>query len=976
MDLKSSNELDLHFFKDYSKIRESLMNSFDEKISISQKVILSQQLVYSLFVLGFLVDKAVIKSIRSEKLTKDDFLGFLKKRDFNIKDLQQILIKCRMSPQDNLIKFNDKTIKIPYLNIEFFTKMFESKWMDFRIDYNSWCNVVDFVVDYSKNFDFINVFGTIFERDLALITSINSEEVTENGYAKILVKLNERRRRGVYYTPKEITNYISKNTLKSFLADKLGNKNDSILDDIDKMGKNELSQLMDIIEKLRILDPACGSGDFLIEMSNEIFNLRIEISKKLGQKINPYEIKRSILTGNIFGIDIQKSAVEITKLRLWLWLISEELPNFVPNNNQPLFPEMYFNIRNGNSLIGWLYEDLGIKESDYHIDDNLMYLHVRVKEAITYNLLPSERKDLFQDTDEFIGQLIIVGEKQRLYTKLDVLKTLNENLRKLVFTRDLAPNVRLSLYAIHMQLRHVQYQAVFDKFYDFIKQKNKQISLTSSDIELINPFHWNIDFNWILSEGGFSIIIGNPPYIENKKIRNKLEKQLQKIFYKSAYKLYDLAILFLERSLKLLGKNNYLSFIITNKFISTDYGIKIRKILLTQTKLKEIIDVSYLSIFSQASTYPIIITCKDASSVLESNQLDNQIMIAPRLNDLKLLENQSYKKIKIKQKNFFELPNHIFEISGNISILKKLEKNESIIKLSELGTFYYRPFGFINWIDSLDFVKRNVQSKNDLRFIGTTNVRSFAIDFRKQIKIAGNRFTSSYMHYNQKFKDIWEIFKQPKLLIKEIAKELTVAYDPGFYANSTGIYMLASNKINLKYLLLILNSKLLNFYFSSLFGSTHMAGGYLRFNGSYLKQLPIIQPKEPKQEKLIIKLSDYLLFLNQIKINSAKYGDINNIDEHLKLFGNLADYLVLEVYFMDKFSQSFYSELSDLITSINYDKWLELSFEKKKNDDRNKLEMKIKKEISDSYNSIKNSLIVKQITNEILSNKEFKRIMK
>jgi hypothetical protein len=143
-----------------------------------------------------------------------------------------------------------------------------------------------------------------------------------------------------------------------------------------------------------------------------------------------------------------------------------------------------------------------------------------------------------------------------------------------------------------------------------------------------------------------------------------------------------------------------------------------------------------------------------------------------------------------------------------------------------------------------------------------------------------------------------------------------------------------------------------------------------------LKQLPIIQPKEPKQEKLIIKLSDYLLFLNQIKINSAKYGDINNIDEYLKLFGTLADYLVLEVYFMDKFSQSLFSELSDLITSINYDKWLVLSFEKKRNDDRNKLEMKIKKEISDSYNSIKNSLIIKQITNEILSNKEFKRIMK
>jgi len=154
-----------------------------------------------------------------------------------------------------------------------------------------------------------------------------------------------------------------------------------------------------------------------------------------------------------------------------------------------------------------------------------------------------------------------------------------------------------------------------------------------------------------------------------------------------------------------------------------------------------------------------------------------------------------------------------------------------------------------------------------------------------------------------------------------------------------------------------------------------MAGGYLRFNGSYLKQLPIKIPKEMELEKLMIKLCDYLLFLNQMKINSSSYEDSINENKQLKYFSNLADYLVLELYFEDKFSHSLFTELSEMITSINYENWLEFYFDKNKKDEKEKLEINIIRKISNSYNSIKKSSKIKLITDEILADKEFRRLL-
>ena len=150
----------------------------------------------------------------------------------------------------------------------------------------------------------------------------------------------------------------------------------------------------------------------------------------------------------------------------------------------------------------------------------------------------------------------------------------------------LATKARLLIWFFHsdLELRELNKK---DNIESIIENYNLKFQIFHSDYLL----EFNIK--------PFDIILGNPPYIENKKIEDTEYKSKLKIF-NSAYKLYDLSILFIEKSMELLNQNQgYLSFLITNKFLAADYGIKIRKIIVYDTIIKQIIDISSLSIFKQ-----------------------------------------------------------------------------------------------------------------------------------------------------------------------------------------------------------------------------------------------------------------------------------------------------------------------------------------------------------------------------------------
>ena len=150
----------------------------------------------------------------------------------------------------------------------------------------------------------------------------------------------------------------------------------------------------------------------------------------------------------------------------------------------------------------------------------------------------------------------------------------------------------------------------------------------------------------------FDIILGNPPYVENKKIEDLKYKTKLKIF-DSAYRLYDLSILFIEKSMELLNQNQgYLSFLITNKFLAADYGVKIRKKIVYDTLIKQIIDVSSHSIFKEAAAYPIIISLKIKSltneNLFEFVRLDKDLInLNLQKDNWKKISQNSLKKLKI-----------------------------------------------------------------------------------------------------------------------------------------------------------------------------------------------------------------------------------------------------------------------------------------------------------------------------------------
>lgn len=423
---------------------------------------------------------------------------------------------------------------------------------------------------------------------------------------------------------------------------------------------------------------------------------------------------------------------------------------------------------------------------------------------------------------------------------------------------------------------------------------------------------FNIDYLLEFNSTDFDIIIGNPPYVENKKIldielKNKIKKK-----FESAYGLYDLSIVFIERSIGLL-KNEVgcLSFITTNKFLSADYGLKIRELMMRKTELKEIIDISSLPIFHKTAAYPVII------SFIKRISANNEIIIK-QFESMEDFEHFNEKKItKFIQGSIKNLPSSVIPLSPDISLVNFLYKNfKPMIQVIKGLNVIYRPFGFIKWAENFKNISKNKTSNKELILIGTGNVGKYYIDFKKRIKIAKINREISYFSFPSEQKEIWENLNSEKIIFREIAKDITCVYDPGIYVNLTGLYFLRvpSFKTNDYFCLLsIMNSDFINLVFKALYGTLHMSGGYLRFNGSFIKKLPM-----PKSFPTSLSyLGKILQFLSQLRFELLQEpideNQLLKIEKLLDLYQRLTNSLVTQLYLQFEH----YNELNKLLNSPN-----------------------------------------------------------
>lgn len=519
--------------------------------------------------------------------------------------------------------------KIPFLNGGLFDPLENYDWKrnKFEIPNVLFSNITtkgnddaDGILDIFDRYNFTMNEDEPLEKEVAVDPEMLGK-IFEN-----LLDIKDRKSKGAFYTPREIVHYMCQESLINYLVSETGIayedikkfivygeiiKDEDISRDVElgseemKIPKDVFINLKTIDNKLanvRVADPAVGSGAFPMGILSEIVKARnivtayyaaqykvnnhmSESERKLknAQKAriyelrNPYKLKWETIKNSIYAVDIDSSAVDITKLRLWLSLVVDEdlEPTYeekvlgISKQRKPHpLPNLDCNILCGNSLVD---EFEGIKL----FDENLLLNEKNniENENISWQL------SLFEDQVKILTDELF-NEQDKLYDEEDPDKknVIKSNIHSLI------DNIIRAKLSRDNNIRGLE------KYEQTIKQKTKPY------------FLWHLEFGKIFKDnGGFNIVIGNPPYVGQKK-NNESFKEVKNTTFGSKYhqRRMDFFYFFFHKGLDLLRKDGVLAFITTNYFLTATYGDKLRLDIKTRSSILEIINFNELKVFESA----------------------------------------------------------------------------------------------------------------------------------------------------------------------------------------------------------------------------------------------------------------------------------------------------------------------------------------------------------------------------------------
>lgn len=399
----------------------------------------------------------------------------------------------------------------------------------------------------------------------------------------------------------------------------------------------------------------------------------------------------------------------------------------------------------------------------------------------------------------------------------------------------------------------------------------------------INPFDFEPAFPKVFKNGGFDAIVGNPPYVSIRNITEFNSDEIKKYYslnYKTAFKGYDLYVLFFELALLKLNKGGLLGYITPNKFATLDYGLKLRQLLLDKYKIKEITDVSNLNLFDNASVYPYI--------TIVEKFVEKEYKI--RINKVKVKDDlYSLKNVKeFLNTSFINSSNY------NISLNEKEINFKNCNLLKEVCKVQSGTTGFLATVTK-DCIFDN--SENGLDFIVTGSIDRYDINLG-DIRYINKKFLKPKLQNidNKITKGKWELFSNKKIVIGGMTKVIEACYDNIGYAVGVGVYCLNEFKINEFFLLGILNSKIITYFFINEFEAKHLAGGYLAINVGQLEQLPIPKEYSKEQEDKMISLVNQMLESKQREKEATSDREKEYLVDHIKSLDYQIDHLVYEMY--------------------------------------------------------------------------------
>ncbi|EAJ4876493.1 class I SAM-dependent DNA methyltransferase, partial [Campylobacter jejuni] len=588
------------------------------------------------------------------------FLNFKKIPDFD--KLSELFFEVLAKEKSTRKK--SEFAYLPYLN----SSLFEKQSIENTLEISSLSN--DLKLFYYKNtvlkddkckakkgqvglleylFEFLDSFDFGSDDEQSEILS-QKELISSSVLGNVFEKLNGYKE-GSFYTPSFITSYMCKESITKVVLDKFNAQFDLDAKDISELRKSlrkeDKKAQKELLNSIKICDPAVGSGHFLVSALNvmlsiydelnlfdeefylEVQNDEILITGRKGEFIEYkrpttpkdkahliqqelFYTKKDIIENNLFGVDINPNSCEITKLRLWIELLKHSFyQSFDDENYHDLktLPNIDINIKCGNSLVS--YFETGKSLNHYPNIKERMGKYKRIvkdyKEGFytDKSYINQEIKNLkisfknFCFADKFKKEMKSFNDKCEKYSKKygNFLAVDDENLKFFV--------------SANLTLFDFDEKEATKEFVNLKKEYDNIFNLESN-----HPFEWRFEFPEILDDDGnfkgFDLIIGNPPYIRQEELK-ELKPHLAK-----NYKVYkgtsDIYTYFYELGFNVLKDNGVLSYITSNKYTRAGYGEALREFLLKNVKVLEYTDLNGIKVFDSATVDTSILCFEKSKS--------------------------------------------------------------------------------------------------------------------------------------------------------------------------------------------------------------------------------------------------------------------------------------------------------------------------------------------------------------------------
>ena len=587
--------------------------------------------------------------------------------------------------------------------------------------------------------------------------------------------LEDNKDKGAFYTPKEIVRYMCQESLTAYLQTGIDDAevkehiaNFVKTNDVEELGGASSELAMSIDQKLidvKICDPAIGSGAFPMGLLRELYACRKSI--EIFEEDNAADIKRHIIQNNIYGVDIEKGAVDIARLRFWLALIIDE------KEPMPL-PNLDFKIMQGNSLL----------ESYKGVD-----LDVTSKKLKTG-----------KDTKKTRGVLSLGFEET------DVQKTIQDLVK--------------SYFSITDHTLRAQRRQQIDKYVkDYIKvcaEGNHEVQDAVDELEIPNDqfFLWHTYFADVFEQGGFDIVIGNPPYNEVRDLDKELQESYKKsLFYAQAKGgRLNLFQFFYPLALYILKSYGICSFITQNSILAEESAIGNRKMIFSDSLVLKVDsfperDNVRLRVFESVKMSVAILLIRKQTNIVD------QTFHVNVWKD-KFMSSKSILKIS-KQEIMQVYPNDlVIPICDNIrwNILSKMRSVGIFSINAQAGEIDMTKYKSNFSQDKIAY--RVVTGAQVLRYRLTDTPSQGSVLYLKKADLSESRYAA---------------FEQERIVMQRITGVdskiriiATMLPKCTYCANSTNYISGCSNQIDLLYLLGVLNSKSINFFFKQTSTNTNV----------------------------------------------------------------------------------------------------------------------------------------------------------